>query len=38
VPEADVAHSHVLPVVLLPLPAPLPPLLNHLPQRSHTNL
>ena len=37
--EADLAHIHVLPVVvLLPLPAPLTPLLNHLPKRSHINI
>ena len=36
--EADLAHIHVLPVVvLLPYPASLTPLLNHLTKHSHTN-
>lgn len=36
--EADLAHIHMLPVVvLLPVPASLTPLrTNHLPKRSHT--
>ena len=37
--EADLAHIHVLPVVvLLPLPAAVTPLLNHLPKCNHTTL